>query len=327
MNLDPMPVRSRAPVLAAALAAAWAMGAVLGPGPAAASGAEPAMAAVETMNVAPELEKPDCNRRCLLELLTRYTEALTDNDVSRLPLAAGVRSTSNGVVQEVGKSAVWGSASRIPFRRAFVGPVTGSAVFYGTLTNTPTRDAARWWFYVVRLAVASKRITEVEEIFYEGSLGNTPASTLSLPDRLFDTYLPPDERVTRARLFDIANQYFSAVSQSVNYHDVPWHPECERIELGVFTVNALMNPGSCGGEFKNPAIKWNVRNRRFYIADPERGVVLAIGNFTTPREYPKNNGSVVFEVFKVQDGLIRQIEAFFRGNGQLHSGWGSGPGS
>jgi len=54
---------------------------------------------------------------------------------------------------------------------------------------------------------------------------------------------------------------------------------------------------------------------------------LAIGNFTTPPEYPRNNGSVVFEVFKVQDGLIRQIEAFFRGNGQLHSGWGSGPGS
>ena len=40
-----------------------------------------------------------------------------------------------------------------------------------------------------------------------------------------------------------------------------------------------------------------------------------------------NNGSVVFEVFKVQDGLIRHIQAFFRGNGQLHSGWGEGPGS
>jgi len=32
-------------------------------------------------------------------------------------------------------------------------------------------------------------------------------------------------------------------------------------------------------------------------------------------------------VFKVQDGLIRQIHAFFRGNGQAASGWGDGPGS
>jgi hypothetical protein len=47
----------------------------------------------------------------------------------------------------------------------------------------------------------------------------------------------------------------------------------------------------------------------------------------TPPELPNNNGSVVFEVFKIQDGLIRHIEAFFRGNGQLHSGWGEGPGS
>jgi len=31
---------------------------------------------------------------------------------------------------------------------------------------------------------------------------------------------------------------------------------------------------------------------------------------------------VVMEVFKVQDGMIRHISAFFRGNGQPHSGWG-----
>jgi hypothetical protein len=49
--------------------------------------------------------------------------------------------------------------------------------------------------------------------------------------------------------------------------------------------------------------------------------VLAVGDFTTPPEYPKNNGSVVMEVFKVQDGMIRHIWAFFRGNGQPASGW------
>jgi hypothetical protein len=76
-----------------------------------------------------------------------------------------------------------------------------------------------------------------------------------------------------------------------------------------------------------PSTKWNVSNRRFYIADVQRGVVLAIANFMTPPEYPNNNGSVVVEVFKVQDALIRHIPAFFRGNGQLHSGWGTGPGS
>ncbi|HEX5419744.1 MAG TPA: hypothetical protein VFY39_07075 [Gammaproteobacteria bacterium] len=271
-----------------------------------------------------------CDRRCLLTFLTRYTEALTDDDTSRLAVAPNVRVTSNGSVTQLGKGQVWGKGRRLPYRQAFVDPVTGAAVFYGVVTNVLIREARRpehWWFYVVRLKIQDRRIAEIEEVSYEppkGGFGAAPSS-LHLPDRIFDTVLPADERSTRKELFRIANMYFDAVSHKIDYHDVPWHPECERVELGVFTVNSGRSPGSCGGEFQIPSVKWNVENRRFYIADEARGVVFAIANFTTPPEYPNNNGSVVFEVFKVQDGMIRQIQAFFRGNGQLHSGWGEGP--
>lgn len=281
-----------------------------------------------------------CDRRCLLGFLTEYTEALTDNDLSRLAVSSDVRVTSNGAEVELGRGQVWGDGRRLPYRQAFVDPVTGAAVFYGIVTNvvrsrrpgaqSGAADAPEhWWFYVVRLKIDARRITEVEEVSYEpppNGFGAEPAS-LHLPDRIYDTWLPPDERSTREELFAIAELYFDAVSQRIDYHDVPWHPECQRVELGVFTVNAEGSPGSCGGEFQIPSVKWNVENRRHYIADTERGVVLAIANFTTPPEYPNNNGSVVFEVFKVHDGMIRQIHAFFRGNGQLHSGWGTGPGS
>ena len=278
-----------------------------------------------------------CDRRCLLATLTTYTEALTDDDLSRLPLAGNVRVTSNGVVGTLGKGEAWGPARRLPYRQAFVDPVTGAAVFYGVVT-TATRPAGpdapaaappRWWFYVARLKVQGRKITEVEEIAYEKAPGGfgADASTLTLPDRIYDTVLPADERTSRAGLFHIADLYFDAVSHKVDYHLVPWHPECQRVEIGVFTVNAPATAGSCGGEFEVPQMKWNVVGRRFYIADVERGVVLAVGDFTTPPEYPHNNGSVVMEVFKVQDGMIRHISAFFRGNGQAHSGWGTGPGS
>ena len=267
---------------------------------------------------------PSCDRRCLLHTLTEYTEAVTDNDSARLPLAKSVRATFNGVEGALGKGEVWGAGRRLPYRQAFVDPATGSAVFYGIVSTATRTDKGRWWFYVARLKVKDRKITEIEEIAYEkpeGGFGADPA-TLTLPDRIYDTLLPADERSTRKELFAIADKYFSAVSHQVDYHDVPWHPECQRVEIGTFTVNATGTPGSCGGEFKTPSVKWTVINRRFYIADVERGVVLAVGNFTTPPEYPKNNGSVVMEVFKVQDGMIRHISAFFRGNGQLHSGWG-----
>jgi hypothetical protein len=281
-----------------------------------------------------------CDRHCLLGFLTEYTEALTDNDIARLAVAPTVRVTSNGSVVTLGKGEVWGPGRRLPYRQAFVDPATGAAVFYGIVTNATrsTRAGARtgsegapdhWWFYVARLRVESARITEIEEISYEppqGGFGATPSS-LALPDRIFDAWIPPSERSSRDELNAIANKYFDAVSHRIDYHDVPWHPECQRIELGVFTVNSERSPGSCGGEFQTPSVKWNVENRRFYITDVERGLVLAVGNFMTPPEYPNNNGSVVFELFKVQDGLIRQIHAFFRGNGQAKSGWGTGPGS
>lgn len=274
-----------------------------------------------------------CDRRCLLHTLTEFTEAITDDSTARLKLSPSLKATFNGTQGALGKGEIWGADRRLPYRQAFVDPVTGAAVFYGIVTEATRGQGAsaqgnaakpRWWFYVVRLKVAQGQITEVEEIAYpkpEGGFGADPAD-LHLPDRIFDTVLPADERSSRKELFDIANKYFSAVSHQIDYHDVPWHPECQRVEIGVFTVNAPGTAGSCGGEFKTPSVKWNVINRRFYIADVERGVVLAVGNFTTPAEYPKNNGSVVMEVFKVQDGMIRHISAFFRGNGQLHSGWG-----
>lgn len=262
-----------------------------------------------------------CDRHCLFQFLTDYTEAITDNDLARLKTSANLKVTANGVVTKLGGGEVWGKVRRIAFRQAFVDPQTGAAVFYGTLTNTPTRDAEKWWFYVVRLKIDNRQITEVEEIAFDGTLGGTPAASLRLPDRTWDTVLPESERVDRKRLFELADNYFSAVSHQMDYHDVPWHPECQRLELGTFTVNSATQPGSCGGEFKNPQMKWIVIDRRFYIADVERGVVLALGNFTAPPDYPNNNPSVVMEVFKVQDGMIRHIEAFFRGNGQPRSGW------
>jgi len=268
-------------------------------------------------NAAQKASATDCSRRCLLEFLQTYTEGLLDNDTSRIRVALNLRATSNGVDVQLGKGEVWGLAKRMPYRQAFVDPATGSAMFMGTVTNAPTNQGERWWFYMLRLKVVAKRITEVEEISYDGMLRGTPASKLTQADRIYDAVLPPDERVSRAELIAIANKYFDVVSGTLDYHDVPWHPECSRLEDAVLTVNQPDSAGSCAGEFKNPRIKWIVKNRRIYVVDVERGVVMAVANFTSPPEYPNNNASVVFEVFKIQDGLIRHIEAMFRGDSSM----------
>lgn len=268
-------------------------------------------------NAAQKPKEPDCNRRCLLEFLQTYTEGLLDNDTSRIKVAAKLRVTSNGADVQLGKGEVWGLAKRMPYRQAFVDPVTGAAMFMGTVTNAPTNQGERWWFYMVRLKVVAKQITEVEEISYDGMIRGNHPSKLVQADRIYDTVLPPSEQVSRAELIATANKYFDVVSGTLNYHDVPWHPECSRLEDAVLTVNQPESSGSCAGEFKNPRIKWIVKNRRIYIADVERGIVMAVSNFTSPPEYPNNNASVAFEVFKIQDGLIRHIEAMFRADSSM----------
>ena len=264
-----------------------------------------------------QAREPDCNRRCLLEILQTYTEGLLDNDISRIRVAPNLRVTSNGLDVSLGKGEVWGLAKRMPYRQAFVDPVTGAVMFMGTVTNAPTNQGERWWFYMVRLKVVTKQVTEVEEISYDGMLrGNSPAK-LTQADRIYDTVLPASEQVSRAELIATANKYFDVVSGTLNYHDAPWHPECSRLEDAVLTVNQPESAGSCAGEFENPRLKWIVKNRRIYIADVERGIVMAVSNFTSPPEYPNNNASVAFEVFKIQDGLIRHIEAMFRGDSSM----------
>jgi len=259
----------------------------------------------------------DCNRRCLLEFLQTYTEGLLDNDTSRIKAAADLRVTSNGADVRLGKAEVWGLAKRMPYRQAFVDPVTGAAILMGTVTNAPTSQGERWWFYMVRLKIVARRVTEVEEISYDGMLRRTPASKLTQADRIYDAVLPPDEQVSRAELLAIADKYFDVVSGTLDYHDAPWHPECSRLEDAILTVNQPESAGSCAGEFENPRMKWIVKNRRFYVVDVRRGIVVAVANFTSPPEYPNNNASVVFEAFKIQDGLIRHIEAMFRGDSSM----------
>ncbi|MGC1457165.1 MAG: hypothetical protein WA825_02680 [Steroidobacteraceae bacterium] len=270
-----------------------------------------------TLSAKEKTKEPDCNRRCLLEFLQTYTEGLLDNDTSRIKVASNLRVTSNGADVSLGKGEVWGLAKRMPYRQAFVDPVTGAVMFMGTVTNAPTNQGERWWFYMVRLKVVARQVTEVEEISYDGMLRGTSPSKLNQADRIYDAVLPESERISRTELISTANKYFDVVSGYLDYHDVPWHPECSRLEDAVLTVNQPESSGSCAGEFKIPRMKWIVKNRRIYIADVDRGVVMAVANFTSPPEYPNNNASVLFEVFKIQDGLIRHIEAMFRGDSSM----------
>lgn len=286
---------------------------------------------------------PTCNKRCLLLKLNAILEAIGENNPAGLPIADNARITSDGVVGKIESSPVWGPARRIPYRLTWADPVTETAVFYGVVTNSyelPAGQTARrpppegagslWLYYVLRIKVAGDKITEVEQLDLEprAGFGGEAIKNLHQGDRIWDTVIPESERSTREELFAVADKYWDSVSKRIKTEEVPWGPNCQRLESGMVTSDSPNFRWSCGNGMKQPQVYWIVENRRYYIADVERGVVLGFATFMTPKEYPNNAFGLAIEFFKVQNGLIQAIDAFSRTrNFTQHSGWGAGPGS
>jgi hypothetical protein len=215
---------------------------------------------------------------------------------------------------------------------------TGAITFFALITNvtvpltaTPEEidnpPPGQWWYYALRLQVANNSvITEVEELVSTiGITGTAPQSIPTAADRIWDAIIPEDERSTTTELQEVANDYWSTVGGTLPWPQAPFHPECQRVELGTQTTNAIFGPSSCGTEFLAPSLQGGtVTNRRFYINDPVRGIVAGIAWFGGQNT---TAGTAILEQFKIQDGLIRRIEAYYPLQGQSWSGWGTGKGS
>lgn len=288
--------------------------------------------------------KVDCDKRCLGLILNQVLDAIGNNSTAGLPIAQNAKITSDGTVGKIESSPVWGPARRIPYRLVFTDPTTSTAVFYGVVTNNYDRPAGApaanrqppagagnsWWYYVLRIKVANNKITELEQLDLEpkAGFGSDAIRNVHMGDRIWDTVIPESERSSRDELFAIADKYWDSVSKRIDTKQVPWGPACQRLESGTVTSDSATFPWSCGNGMKQPSVYWIVENRRYYIADVERGVVLGFAVFMTPKEYPQNVFGLAIEFFKVQNGLIQAIDAFSRTSlHEQHSGWGEGPGS
>ena len=305
----------------------------------------PALGAMRGNYTAENVKNPSCDKKCLALHLHEILEAIGDNDPGRLKFAPGAKITFDGVVGKIESSPVWGKARRIPYRLVFLDPVMGSGVFYGVVTNSYEKSFGTsvghrsalegagddWWYYVLRIKVVDKQVTEVEQLDLapkKGAFASDSIKNVHIGDRIWEQVLPESERSTREQLFAAADAYWDSVSKRVKTEQVPWGPECQRLESGTVTSDSPNFPWSCGNGMKQPSVYWNVQNQRYYIADVERGVVLGFAVFMTPKEYPQNVFGLAIEFFKVKNGLITAIDAFSRTSLQeQHSGWGDGPGS
>lgn len=269
-------------------------------------------------------------RADLSATMDAFMAALLARDPGRLRWGNNVRYSENNVALMVGDG-VWGTVTgRGDYDLRFADPDTGQIGLFTTLIETVDESAA-----TIRLGIdESGAISEVEMLIVRQS-----DEALQFPNPRFEpkpvleAVVPQPERMSRERLRAVADGYFNTLERNDGQLFTRFHPECDRVENGVRTTR---NPDfilpianlPCEEQFKLGWYRYDdrLRGRRFPLIDVERGLVFAHGfidHCGRLTDYTLTNGEHISsmirrphsfylaELFKIEAGAIRQIEANF----------------
>jgi len=269
-----------------------------------------------------------CERECLIGFADQYLNALVKHDPRSLPLAASYKFTENGQQIKLGEG-LWYGAGDILYRQYIADPSREAVVVYSALHENDLPA-----LLLLRLKVANKRISEIETVVVGFDDGfDARVAALNSTKTLVDSILPEAERSSRAKLESVATMYFDAMqTHPPSGPPVPFSSDCDRTEDGIHVTNSQGTsndrPVGCAAEFASQFLYpfTTVRNRRFFVTDPERGQVFAIVMLDcaaklTSIEY---NGKtvelsptmrrprtvIVPVLFKIISGQIREIQGF-----------------
>lgn len=136
------------------------------------------------------------------------------------------------------------------------------------------------------------------------------------PHPIFREAIPEAKRPSREDLIETANYYFTGLARNDGKGYYPFTDDCERFENGI-----QMTKRNCKAQFENTlrGVVSRIRDRRFVAVDRERGNVYAFAFF----DHEQINWTwQLAEIFKIENALIRRVEAIFhRAPYGIPSGW------
>lgn len=272
-----------------------------------------------------------CSRPCLIALTENYLAAMVARDPAKAPVTPTVRFTENTQPLTLGQG-LWESITGVRGYKLYVTDATTQQVALYTVVD----GAERPGLLTLRLKVEGRRFSEIESVYVGiGQTGFGSVDSLVTVDPVWTDVLPEAQRRPRAELIDIANRYLDTLEKNIVDH-VPFTANCLRVENGVVTAGRAGAPGlaglGCRENVNHPM--WNyitqINPRRHLVVDEARGLVSGMYMFRhggTEPTYTLPSGEVVkhgeamlrrqaviiSELFKIEDGRIRRIEAVMRG--------------
>jgi len=249
-----------------------------------------------------------CDRACLTGLMTQFVDALVAHDPSKLPLAKDVRFTEDSRNARLGEG-LWKSVTAAGgFRQDYIDTRKQIAASHVLLREGETQV-----LYSVLLHVAGRQIAGIETLVQRvGATGKFQPTELGKPIRGMNDPVPAGKRNSRDEMVRIALTYPEGLRVG-NFTDggTPFADNAYRVENGVITAdqtdprrrmyeqNIIVHPGVIAS---------------VAAVDEENGTVLLWMNFGhTGDSYGVGNALVTFEAFKVWDGKIQSVNAFFKG--------------
>ncbi|MBO9601249.1 MAG: hypothetical protein J7496_01940 [Novosphingobium sp.] len=266
----------------------------------------------------------ELERERLARVMADYLDALVRHDVGAVRIAPVVRNTENTIALPVG-TGLWRTIrAHWPGGHVFVDPVAGEVEYWGTVdeNGSPT-------IFGVRLRVEGTTITEIETLAVRGSPGKFfEPEVVSDAQPGFHAPIPEAERRPRVELVAIVDLYFDAIEQSDGGR-LPVIGDCRRLVNG--TLDSVMDADlldpldahrALGVEEQmdagNYAYIEALRDRRYPIVDEERGLVICHLLFDHPGDRQRSDGElvyhtpntmIVFEAFKIRDGILEEVWA------------------
>ena len=286
-----------------------------------------------------------CDRACLEGYIDRYLEAMQVHKAGDDLFARDTKFTENGIRLPLGNEGLWFRMSGKGTYKFYVPDVDAQQVaFIGTVREggkTPTDGTLV--AVAIRLKIAGKHITEVEQLAIRPDVplgGAAPAPSrfpptgegvekMGAPNPIFKEVIPEAKRPSREEMIKTANYYFAGLQRNDGKGYYPFTDDCDRFENGMQTTNIPRTDPATGKTIKMGCKKQfeeglknvvsRVRDRRFVAVDRERGIVFAFGFF----DHENINWTwQLAELFKVENGQIRRIEAVFhRAPYGINSGW------
>jgi hypothetical protein len=287
--------------------------------------------------------QPACDRTCLEGYVDRYLEAMLANDVRPDLFARDTKFTENGIRLPLGNEGLWFGMSGIGTYEFYVPDVeTQQVAFIGTVIEDMQNRGAdtgegNLVAIALRLKVSGGLITEVEQLAIRpeidlfggdgdgdggGGAGRRfppvgeAVEAMGAPHPIYREVIPERERPSREELIETANYYFTGLARNDGKGYYPFTDDCERFENGIQTTQT-----NCKAQFENSlrGVVSRIRDRRFVAVDRERGIVFAFAFF----DHEQINWTwQLAELFKIENGLMRRIEAVFhRAPYGIASGW------